>query len=66
MFARMEKVKASKKDSSDDTYSVYINGGNLLCYDSCTLHLPSKVPLHQGSSALVIVPLLPVHVVHVK
>jgi hypothetical protein len=32
----MEKLKADKKDSSNDTRSVYANGGELLSYDSCT------------------------------
>jgi len=36
MSPRMEKVKEGEKDSSDDTYSVYTNGGELLYYDSCT------------------------------
>ena len=36
MCPRMEKMKAYKKDTSNDTCSVCTNGGKLLCCDSYT------------------------------
>jgi hypothetical protein len=36
MSPKMERIEVGKKDSSDDTCSVYTNGGKLFYYDSCT------------------------------